>query len=75
MAQIVCVHSYRRGTGKTSLTVNLATLVALAGKKVAIIDVAFQAPSTLFFFDWGKTEIRCFFNVFCVSSPSMENEY
>lgn len=64
MAQIVCIHSYRRGTGKTSLTVNLATLMALAGKEVAIIDAAFQAPSTQFFFDLGKTEIRCFFNDF-----------
>jgi MinD-like ATPase involved in chromosome partitioning or flagellar assembly len=64
MAQIVCLHSYRRGTGKTSLTVNLATLMALAGKKVAIIDAALQAPSTQFFFDLGQTEIRCFFNDF-----------
>ena len=62
MAQVVSIHSYRRGTGKTSLTVNLAVLMALAGKKVAIIDAAFQAPSTQFFFGLEKKQKGCFFN-------------
>jgi MinD-like ATPase involved in chromosome partitioning or flagellar assembly len=29
MAQIISVHSFRRGTGKSTLTANLAALLAL----------------------------------------------
>ena len=33
MAKIVSVHSFRGGTGKSNLTANLATTVALAGNR------------------------------------------
>jgi MinD-like ATPase involved in chromosome partitioning or flagellar assembly len=45
MAKIVAVHSFRHGTGKSSLAVNLAVLMAVAGKRVGIIDAALKAPS------------------------------
>jgi len=72
MAQVVSIHSYRRGTGKTSLTVNLAALMALAGKKVAIIDAAFQSPSTQFFFGLSKAETSCFFNDYLIGNCAIE---
>ena len=34
MAKIVSIHSYRGGTGKSNLTANLATAVAMLGKRV-----------------------------------------
>jgi MinD-like ATPase involved in chromosome partitioning or flagellar assembly len=45
MGKIVAVHSYKGGTGKTLLSVNLAATFAKAGKKVAIFDLDFRAPS------------------------------
>ncbi len=45
MGKIVAVHSYKGGTGKTLLSVNLATTFAKAGKKVVLFDLDFRAPS------------------------------
>jgi MinD-like ATPase involved in chromosome partitioning or flagellar assembly len=45
MSKIIAVHSYKGGTGKTLLSVNLAATFAKAGKKVAIFDLDFRAPS------------------------------
>jgi MinD-like ATPase involved in chromosome partitioning or flagellar assembly len=45
MTKIIAVHSYKGGTGKTSMSVNLAASFAKAGKKVCVIDLDFRAPS------------------------------
>ena len=44
MRQIVSVHSYRGGTGKSNLTANLATAAALTGKRVGVVDTDIQSP-------------------------------
>jgi septum site-determining protein MinD len=44
VAKIVSIHSYRGGTGKSNLTANLASLAALAGKRVAVVDTDVQSP-------------------------------
>ncbi len=44
MAQIISIHSYRGGTGKSNSTANLAVMLARAGKRVAIIDTDIQSP-------------------------------
>ncbi|GAB4383281.1 MAG: hypothetical protein Kow00121_44900 [Elainellaceae cyanobacterium] len=43
-ANIVAVHSFRGGTGKSNLTSNLAVSVAKQGKRVGIIDIDLQSP-------------------------------
>jgi MinD-like ATPase involved in chromosome partitioning or flagellar assembly len=45
MSKIVAVHSYKGGTGKTLLSVNLAATFAKHGKKVCLFDLDFRAPS------------------------------
>jgi MinD-like ATPase involved in chromosome partitioning or flagellar assembly len=45
MGKIIAVHSYKGGTGKTSLSVNLAATYARHGKKVCLMDLDFRAPS------------------------------
>jgi len=45
MGKIVAVHSYKGGTGKTLLSVNLAASFAKRGKKVCLFDLDFRAPS------------------------------
>jgi MinD-like ATPase involved in chromosome partitioning or flagellar assembly len=45
MGKIIAVHSYKGGTGKTLLSINLAVAMAKNGKKVCIFDLDFRAPS------------------------------
>jgi septum site-determining protein MinD len=45
MSKIIAVHSYKGGTGKTLLSVNLAAILAKRGKKVCLFDLDFRAPS------------------------------
>jgi len=45
MSKIIAVHSYKGGTGKTLMSVNLAATFAKAGKKVCLFDLDFRAPS------------------------------
>src|SRR5262249_20214205 len=44
MGKIVSIHSYRGGTGKSNLTANLATAVAMSGRRVGIVDTDIQSP-------------------------------
>jgi MinD-like ATPase involved in chromosome partitioning or flagellar assembly len=43
--KIIAVHSYKGGTGKTLISVNLAATFAKHGKKVCLFDLDFRAPS------------------------------
>jgi septum site-determining protein MinD len=72
VAKIVSIHSFRGGTGKSNLTANLASQVALAGKRVAVVDTDIQSPGihmpfalaeecvefTLNHFIWGECKIE-----------------
>ncbi len=44
MSQIVSIHSFRGGTGKSNTTANLAAMIAGFGKRVGIIDTDIQSP-------------------------------
>jgi septum site-determining protein MinD len=45
MGKIIALHSYKGGTGKTFLSVNLATTYVKQGKNVCLLDLDFRAPS------------------------------
>jgi len=45
MARIIVIQSFRRGTGKSLLAINIAALLADAGRRVALIDADFPAPA------------------------------
>jgi MinD-like ATPase involved in chromosome partitioning or flagellar assembly len=53
VANVISIHSYRGGTGKSNLTANLAALIALQGKRVAVVDTDLQSPGihSIFGFD------------------------
>ncbi len=71
MTKVIAVHSYRGGTGKTHFTANLATAVAMRGKRVGIVDTDLpspgihnlfclepeQYPTALNHYLWGETGI------------------
>jgi MinD-like ATPase involved in chromosome partitioning or flagellar assembly len=44
MGQIISIHSFRGGTGKSNLTANISTAVAAQGKRVGVIDTDIQSP-------------------------------
>jgi MinD-like ATPase involved in chromosome partitioning or flagellar assembly len=45
MAQIIAMHSYRGGTGKSVIAANVAVLMARRGYRVALVDADMQAPA------------------------------
>jgi MinD-like ATPase involved in chromosome partitioning or flagellar assembly len=72
MSKIVSVHSFRGGTGKSNTTANLASLLAMEGFRVGVVDTDIASPGihVLFNFDeaemvhslndylWGKCSIK-----------------
>ena len=44
MTEVVSIHSFRGGTGKSNVTANLAATLAKSGKRVGIIDTDVQSP-------------------------------
>jgi MinD-like ATPase involved in chromosome partitioning or flagellar assembly len=60
LGKIMAVHSYKGGTGKTLVSINLAATFARHGKKVCLMDLDFRAPSLATFFGFAKVE--CWLN-------------
>lgn len=56
MGKIIAIHSYKGGTGKTLLSINLAALYVNRGKSVALLDLDFRAPSLQAIFKVHDTE-------------------
>jgi MinD-like ATPase involved in chromosome partitioning or flagellar assembly len=56
MAKIVSVHSFRRGTGKSILTANIAALLAAEGRRVVVIDTNLESPSLHILFHLDERE-------------------
>jgi septum site-determining protein MinD len=66
MGKAITIHSYRGGTGKTSVAANIAACLAQSGKTTCLLDFDFRAPSlnTMFRYepeDWVNDylEGRC----------------
>ncbi|MFQ5759306.1 MAG: ParA family protein, partial [Candidatus Bathyarchaeia archaeon] len=45
MGKIIALHSYKGGTGKTLLSINLAATYVKRGKNICLLDLDFRAPS------------------------------
>jgi MinD-like ATPase involved in chromosome partitioning or flagellar assembly len=44
MSIILSIHSFRGGTGKSNTVANLASLLAIEGKRVGVVDTDLQSP-------------------------------
>ncbi|MCG6136861.1 MAG: MinD/ParA family protein [Nostoc sp. LLA-1] len=58
MAQIIAVHSFRGGTGKSNLIANMASTMALGGQRVGIIDTDIQSPGIHVIFGLNENKIN-----------------
>lgn len=73
MAQIVSVHSFRGGTGKSNVTANLAATVALGGKRVGIVDTDIQSPGIHVIFGFDENRIERSLNDYLWGRCSIED--
>ncbi len=55
--KIVSIHSFRGGTGKSNTTANIASQVALAGKRVGVVDTDIQSPGIHVLFGLDETKM------------------
>jgi MinD-like ATPase involved in chromosome partitioning or flagellar assembly len=62
MAQIISVHSFRGGTGKSNITANIAALLAAEGRRVGVIDTDIQSPGIHVIFGLDETQMRVSLN-------------
>jgi chromosome partitioning protein len=51
MAKCFAFHSYKGGTGKTTVASNCAALLAKKGARVALLDLDVYAPSLYTYFE------------------------
>jgi MinD-like ATPase involved in chromosome partitioning or flagellar assembly len=58
MSQIISIHSFRGGTGKSNVTANLAAQAAMAGKRVAIVDTDIQSPGIHVLFGLDESSMK-----------------
>ena len=58
MNQIISIHSFRGGTGKSNVTANLAAQAAMAGKRVAIVDTDIQSPGIHVLFGLDESSMK-----------------
>jgi septum site-determining protein MinD len=72
-SKIVSVHSFRGGTGKSNLTANLATMVALHGKRVGIVDTDIQSPGIHVLFGLDETRINRSLNDYLYGQCAIED--
>lgn len=57
MAEIIAIHSFRGGTGKSNLTGNLAVLLAGSGMRVGIVDTDVQSPGVHVLFGISEKDV------------------
>ena len=63
MTRCIAFHSYKGGTGKTTLACNSAALLASKGYKVCLLDLDIYAPSFQTYFESApSTGINDFLN-------------
>jgi MinD-like ATPase involved in chromosome partitioning or flagellar assembly len=72
MGKIVSIHSFRGGTGKSNTTANLAAQIALAGKRVGVVDTDIQSPGIHVLFGLDEKKMGRTLNEFLRGDCSIE---
>jgi len=56
--EIISIHSFRGGTGKSNIAANLAAIMALDGKRVAVMDTDMASPGIHVIFGMGREKMK-----------------
>ncbi len=56
MPRCIAFHSYKGGTGKTTIACNLAAMLSLKGYNVSLLDLDVYAPSIHAYFDYSPNK-------------------
>jgi len=62
LARIISVQSFKGGTGKTTITANLAVTLAQLGKRVGVVDLDLEGPGLHVVFDVSDDEVSATIN-------------
>lgn len=73
MGKIVSIHSFRGGTGKSNSTANLASLLAVAGKRVGVVDTDIQSPGIHVLFGLNEAKMGKTLNEFLRGTCTIED--
>ena len=74
LKQVITFHSYKGGTGKTTLAANLAALLAKKGNNVCIVDIDVYAPSLhAYFGDIVHNKIKNTLNDYIVGACGVDD--
>jgi chromosome partitioning protein len=74
LKQVITFHSYKGGTGKTTLAANLAALLAEKGNNVCIVDIDVYAPSLhAYFGDHIQNKIKNTINDYIVGACGVDD--
>lgn len=73
MPEVVLVHSFRGGTGKSNTTANLATTIAKTGKRVAVVDTDIQSPGIHVLFGMEKVDPKSTLNQYLWGNCSIQD--
>ncbi|AFU59138.1 hypothetical protein withCobQ/CobB/MinD/ParA nucleotide binding domain [Candidatus Nitrososphaera gargensis Ga9.2] len=69
----IAVHSFKGGTGKSTITANLAVLLALEGRRVGVLDLDLAGPGLHVLFEMTPDEIKHTLNDYLLGLCSSED--
>jgi len=72
-SQIISVHSFRGGTGKSNITANIAALLAAGGRRVGVIDTDIQSPGIHVLFGLDETQMPVSLNDYLWGNCDIKN--
>jgi septum site-determining protein MinD len=72
MGEIISIHSFRGGTGKSNLTANLATQLAMRGNRVGVVDTDIQSPGIHVLFGFDESRISTALNDYLWGKAAIE---
>jgi MinD-like ATPase involved in chromosome partitioning or flagellar assembly len=69
----VSVHSYKGGTGKTSIASNLSIYLGQLGKRVLLVDMDFRAPSIQALFGVSDSDVKAYINDYLFDKSEIDH--
>jgi septum site-determining protein MinD len=72
MAKTIAIHSFKGGTGKSTITANLAAALASMGKRVGVMDMDLEGPGLHVLFNIDPSKVRFTLNDVLLDSASPE---